>query len=325
MLLFYSPNNEVNLKPFLFLLLVEVILLVGSSNQLAQVIGEKSGNDLDIEKQTHELFNHQNILFIVNYTFINLFYALITLADRYFVLHFLGDDTFSEYLFYIILVSPIVLIYTTINFVYSPRQARIIHNHDIAVGITKSNSPNLEIFFIVSGYVSGIIILLSSTLEAVLGNERVVFNSTKFLFMAAGVFLLGLHSLLSFTLILRNQVWKLLLILSVTATSSVMTNLFLIQSLGNFGPFLSGVIANFILLVGTIFVIELNRVNIFELLVMNVAKLALRVTFFFVSYWVLSQWVVDDRKVMGAMLTIWIAILTLEIGTFKRKFDSNEN
>jgi len=322
---FYSANTVVNLDPFLFLLLAEVILLVGSTSQLARPILENSSNDLFIKKETHELFNQQNILFIINYTLINLFYALITLADRYFVLHFLGDDAFSEYLFYIILVSPIVLIYTTINFVYSPRQAKIIHSHDLAFSMVKSNSPNLEIFFVTSSYTSGLIILLSSIAESVLGSERFVFDPTKFLLIATGMLLFGLHSLLSFTIILRNQGRKLFLILSVTAISSVVTNLILIQSLGNFGPFISGVIVNFILLVGTILVLKLNLVNIWELLTFNVAKLALRLTSFIMSYWMLSHWLVDDWKVTGAMLSIWLTIFILELRIFKRNFNSNES
>lgn len=322
---FYSADTVGNLNPFLFLLLVEVFLLVGSSFQLVNSLAANSSNDCSSKEQTYELFSHQNIHFIFSYTMINLFYALITLSDRFFILHFLGDDAFSEYLFYTILVSPIILVYTTINFVYSPHQAKMNHSHETLTSIVKSNTPNLDLFFIASSYAVGIILILSSTLVRIVGNDRVIFDPVKFLLISASMLFFGVHSLLTFTLILRNQSRKLLLILSACAILSVVTNLLFIQSVGIYGPFLSGIIVNMILLLGTVVVIKLKRANIRELFFTNVLKLGLRTAFFLGIYWTLSRVFVDNSKMTVALILIWLTVLILELRVFGKDFNPNES
>lgn len=322
---FYSADTAGNLNPFLFLLLVEVFLLVGSTFQLVNSMVANSSNDSSSKEQSYELFSHQNIHFIFSYTLINLFYTLITLSDRYLILHLLGDDAFSEYLFYTILVSPIILIYTTINFVYSPHQAKMSHSHETVTSIVKSNTPNLDLFLMTSSYAVGIVLILSSTLVSIVGNERVIFDPVKFLLISASMLFFGIHNLLTFTLILGNQSRKLLLILIACAILSVVTNLLFMQSVGIYGPFLSGIIVNMILLLGTVVVINLKRANIRELFFTNVLKLGLRTAFFLGIYLVLSRVFVDNSIMRVALIFIWLTVLVLELRAFGKDFNPNES
>jgi O-antigen/teichoic acid export membrane protein len=182
--------------------------------------------------------------FVSLFMITNLAYAITGMSDRYFILHNLGPAELVTYSVYIILMSPIVMLYGAVTYIIGPDLSHLKSDKE---GSNKLIKKTLHFFIVFAFYLVTLIFCNRSMILDALGRDNFKINTLWFASITLSTSILGIHLIQMSKITLFGHLRKFLPYLLLISILSLPVNFVFINQFKEFGIFLASLTTNLLL------------------------------------------------------------------------------
>jgi O-antigen/teichoic acid export membrane protein len=255
----YLAQSKVDISRILvWITLLQVIIIFISGLPVffrKQLSASEDSEDKYLEKD-------KVALFVLQFTLLNLMYSANNFSDRYIIAHTLPPRSLAQYGVYSAITSFIVIIYVTINFIYTPKFANSF-SQDVVNQNTFDLRKVYKLYYRYSIYIFAITLSLGSYGIKYLAHGAYSFDKNLYIGLFMSVFAFGIQLILASMIVILEKIGQLLLVVLIGSLGNLILNFLLVSELGLMGAILASLISNMTLVGGVVFILRFHYGAVF--------------------------------------------------------------
>jgi O-antigen/teichoic acid export membrane protein len=198
----------------------------------------------------------KTLYFVIPVVLLNLAYSINNLIDRFVIAHILSFKDLAQYGVYQTLVSPIIVIYLTLNYLLFPKMASVI-----ASGRNFNLSKKLEMYLLLVPYLIILLTIWAPLFLKHVAEDRYPFEPVTFMALSLSSMILGFHLILVSSILIQNMITKALLLVTIGAIVNISFNLALVPQWKILGSVIASLVSNSILAIGALRILKYGFIH----------------------------------------------------------------